>query len=161
MAEFTGFIWWQKRKIGEIMIALGCDHAAVNLKQAVMQYLEERKIEYIQFGSSGEPCDYPDVAQQVAETVVSGKAEKGILLCGTGVGMSIAANKVKGIRAAVCNDCFSTRYTRKHNDANILCMGERVIGTGLALELVEIFLETEFEGGRHQRRVDKITKLEN
>lgn len=144
-----------------IMIAIGCDHAAVNLKKAVIQYLEEKNISYQNFGSDGESCDYPDVAQQVAETIVSGKAEKGILLCGTGVGMSMAANKVKGIRAAVCNDCFSTRYTRKHNDANILCMGERVIGTGLALELVEIFLETEFEGGRHERRVQKITELES
>ncbi|MDE5885096.1 MAG: ribose 5-phosphate isomerase B [Oscillospiraceae bacterium] len=144
-----------------MMIAIGCDHAAVNLKKAVIQYLEEKNISYQNFGSDGESCDYPDVAQQVAETVVSGKAEKGILLCGTGVGMSMAANKVKGIRAAVCNDCFSTRYTRKHNDANILCMGERVIGTGLALELVEIFLETEFEGGRHERRVRKITELES
>ena len=143
------------------MIAIGCDHAAVNLKKAVIQYLEEKNISYQNFGSDGESCDYPDVAQQVAETIVSGKAEKGILLCGTGVGMSMAANKVKGIRAAVCNDCFSTRYTRKHNDANILCMGERVIGTGLALELVEIFLETEFEGGRHERRVQKITELES
>ncbi|MDE5767829.1 MAG: ribose 5-phosphate isomerase B [Oscillospiraceae bacterium] len=144
-----------------MMIAIGCDHAAVNLKKAVIQYLEEKNISYQNFGSDGESCDYPDVAQQVAETIVSGKAEKGILLCGTGVGMSMAANKVKGIRAAVCNDCFSTRYTRKHNDANILCMGERVIGTGLALELVEIFLETEFEGGRHERRVQKITELES
>lgn len=143
------------------MIALGCDHAAVNLKKAIMQYLDEQNIAYLDLGTDGEPCDYPDIAKQVADKVVSGEAEKGILVCGTGVGMSIAANKVKGIRAAVCNDCFSTRYTRKHNDANILCMGERVIGTGLALELVEIFLETEFEGGRHQRRVDKIAKLEN
>lgn len=143
------------------MIAIGCDHAAVNLKKAVIQYLEEKNIAYQNFGSDGQPCDYPDVAEAVAQKVVSGEAEKGILLCGTGVGMSMAANKVKGIRAAVCNDCFSTRYTRKHNDANILCMGERVIGTGLALELVEIFLTTEFEGGRHERRVQKITELES
>ena len=142
------------------MIAIGCDHAAVNLKNAVKAYLDEKQIAYQDFGTDGESCDYPDIAEKVCQEVVSGSAEKGILLCGTGIGMSIAANKIKGIRAAVCNDCFSTRYTRKHNDANVLCMGERVIGIGLALELVEIFLETEFEGGRHQRRVDKITNLE-
>ncbi|MBQ8079958.1 MAG: ribose 5-phosphate isomerase B, partial [Oscillospiraceae bacterium] len=93
--------------------------------------------------------------------ITSGEAERGILLCGTGIGMSMAANKIPGIRAAVCSDCFSVRYTRLHNDANVLCMGERVIGQGLAVELVDIFLHTDFEGGRHQRRVDKITALEN
>ena len=158
MAKSIGFIWWQKRKIGDSMIALGCDHAGVNLKKAVMQYLDEKNIAYLDLGTDGDPCDYPDIAKQVAEKIVSGQAEQGILICGTGVGMSIAANKIKGIRASVC---FSTRYTRKHNNANILCLGERVIGVGLALELVEIFLETEFEGGRHQRRIDKIANLEN
>ncbi len=143
------------------MIAIGCDHAAVNLKNAIKTYLDEKNIPYLDLGTSGEPCDYPDIAEKVCNQITSGNAEKGILVCGTGVGMSIAANKIKGIRAAVCNDCFSTRYTRKHNDANVLCMGERVIGTGLALELVDIFLETEFEGGRHQRRVDKISNLES
>ena len=142
------------------MLAIGCDHAAVNLKKAVMAHLDEKHIAYVDFGTNGESCDYPDIAEKVCNEIIYGTAEKGILLCGTGVGMSIAANKIKGIRAAVCNDCFSTRYTRKHNDANVLCMGERVIGTGLALELVDIFLETDFEGGRHQRRVDKITELE-
>lgn len=143
------------------MIAIGCDHAAVSLKKAIMAHLDEKNISYIDLGTDGEPCDYPVMAKAVAEKVTSGEAEKGILLCGTGIGMSMAANKVKGIRAAVCSDCFSARYTRLHNDANILCMGERVIGHGLALELVDIFLETGFEGGRHQRRVDLITKLEN
>lgn len=143
------------------MLAIGCDHAAVNLKKAVMAHLDEKHIAYLDLGTDGQSCDYPDIAEKVAQKITSGEAQQGILLCGTGVGMSIAANKIKGIRAAVCNDCFSTRYTRKHNDANILCMGERVIGTGLALELVDIFLETEFEGGRHQRRVDKISKLES
>ena len=143
------------------MIAVGCDHAAVNLKNAIKAHLDEKHIPYLDLGTDGESCDYPDIAEKVCHKIISGEAEKGILICGTGVGMSIAANKIKGIRAAVCNDCFSTRYTRKHNAANVLCMGERVIGTGLALELVDIFLETEFEGGRHQRRVDKISNLEN
>lgn len=142
------------------MIAIGCDHAAVSLKKAVMTYLDEKHIAYLDLGTDGEPCDYPDIAEKVCRKITAGEAEKGILLCGTGIGMSMAANKIKGIRAAVCSDCFSVRYTRKHNDANVLCMGERVIGAGLALELLEIFLETEFEGGRHQRRVDKISALE-
>ena len=142
------------------MIAIGCDHAAVNLKKAVMTHLDEKGIEYIDLGTDGEPCDYPVMAKAVAEKITSGACERGILLCGTGIGISIAANKVPGIRAAVCSDCFSTRYTRLHNDANILCMGERVIGQGLALELVDIFLETGFEGGRHQRRVDLIRDME-
>lgn len=142
------------------MIAIGCDHAAVALKKAVTAHLDEKGIAYIDMGTDGAPCDYPVVAKAVCEKVTSGEAERGILLCGTGIGMSIAANKIKGIRAAVCSDCFSVRYTRLHNDANILCMGERVIGQGLALELLDIFLETGFEGGRHQRRVDLITELE-
>lgn len=143
------------------MIVIGCDHAAVALKKAIMAHLNEKNIACIDLGTDGEPCDYPVIAKVVCEKITSGEAEKGILLCGTGIGMSMAANKVKGIRAAVCNDGFSARYTRLHNDANILCMGERVIGAGLALELVDIFLETEFEGGRHQRRVNLITDLEN
>lgn len=142
------------------MIVIGCDHAAVNLKNAVKAYLDEKQIAYQDLGTDGASCDYPDIAEKVCKEITSGSADKGILLCGTGIGMSIAANKIKGIRAAVCSDCFSTRYTRKHNNANVLCMGERVIGIGLALELVEIFLETEFEGGRHQRRVEKIINLE-
>ena len=143
------------------MIAIGCDHAAVNLKKAIMAYLDEKQIPYVDLGTDGTSCDYPVIAKAVCETVLSGKAERGILLCGTGIGMSIAANKFKGIRAAVCNDCFSARYTRLHNNANVLCMGERVIGQGLALELVDIFLETDYEGGRHQRRLDIISDIEN
>ena len=143
------------------MIAIGCDHAAVNLKKAIMAHLDEKQIPYVDLGTDGTSCDYPVIAKAVCETVLSGKAERGILLCGTGIGMSIAANKFKGIRAAVCNDCFSARYTRLHNNANVLCMGERVIGQGLALELVDIFLETGYEGGRHQRRLDIISDIEN
>lgn len=142
------------------MIAIGCDHAAIDLKQTIMAHLDEQGIEYINLGTDGDPCDYPDMAKAVAEKITSGECEKGILLCGTGIGMSMAANKIKGIRAAVCSDEFSAKYTRLHNDANILCMGARVIGAGLAIELTDIFLSTGFEGGRHQRRVDKITALE-
>ena len=143
------------------MIVIGCDHAAVSLKKAIMAHLDEQGIAYMDMGTDGEPCDYPDMAEALCAKITSGEAERGILLCGTGIGMSMAANKIPGIRAAVCSDCFSVRYTRLHNDANVLCMGERVIGQGLAVELVDIFLNTEFEGGRHQRRVDKITALEN
>lgn len=142
------------------MIVIGCDHAAINLKRAIMAHLDAQGIAYINLGTDGDPCDYPNMAKAVAEKITSGECERGILLCGTGIGMSIAANKIKGIRAACCSDCFSVRYTRLHNDANILCMGERVIGQGLALELVDIFLSTGFEGGRHQRRVDLISELE-
>ena len=143
------------------MIVIGCDHAAVSLKKAIMAHLDEQGIAYMDMGTDGEPCDYPDMAEALCAKITSGEAERGILLCGTGIGMSMAANKIPDIRAAVCSDCFSARYTRLHNDANVLCMGERVIGQGLAVELVDIFLQTDFEGGRHQRRVDKITALEN
>ena len=143
------------------MIVIGCDHAAVSLKKAIMAHLDEQGIAYMDMGTDGEPCDYPDMAEALCAKITSGEAERGILLCGSGIGMSMAANKIPGIRAAVCSDCFSARYTRLHNDANVLCMGERVIGQGLAVELVDIFLHTDFEGGRHQRRVDKITALEN
>ncbi|MBR1458142.1 MAG: ribose 5-phosphate isomerase B [Oscillospiraceae bacterium] len=143
------------------MIVIGCDHAAVSLKKAIMAHLDEQGIAYMDMGTDGEPCDYPDMAEALCAKITSGEAERGILLCGTGIGMSMAANKIPGIRAAVCSDCFSVRYTRLHNDANVLCMGERVIGQGLAVEQVDIFLHTDFEGGRHQRRVDKITALEN
>lgn len=144
------------------MIAIGNDHAAVTLKNAVCEHLKEIGVEYKDFGCfKGEKCDYPDKAKEVCEAVASGQAEKAILICGTGVGMSIAANKIKGIRAACCSDYFSVKFTRLHNDANVLCFGERVVGAGLATELVDVFLNTEFEGGRHATRVDKITALEN
>ena len=143
------------------MIAIGCDHAAVELKNEIVNFLKEKNIEVTDCGiKAGEKCDYHDMAEKVCGMITSGKAEKGILVCGTGIGMSIAANKIKGIRAACCSDHFSAKYTRLHNDANVLCMGARVIGPGLALELADLFINTEFEGGRHQRRVDLITKLE-
>lgn len=143
------------------MIAIGNDHAAVRLKNEIIEYFKEKGIEYKDFGcAEGEKCDYPNAAKVVCEAVVSGEAEKAILICGTGVGISIAANKVKGIRAACCSDYFSAKYTRLHNDANVLCIGERVVGAGLAKELVDVFLNTEFEGGRHARRVDLIKEME-
>ena len=142
------------------MIAIGCDHGGFELKCAVMNHLLNKKIEYVDCGCEGERVDYPDIAEAVCKKVTSGECELAILGCGTGIGMSIAANKIKGIRAAVCSDWYSAKYTRLHNNANVLCLGGRVLGAGLALELVDVFLETEFEGGRHSDRIDKITKLE-
>ena len=141
---------------------LNAIEAALTLKDAVKAHLLELGYEVKDFGiyQAGEKCDYPEKAAEVARYLRDGNAERGILICGTGVGMSIAANKVKGIRACCCSDTFSARMTRAHNDANILTFGERVVGQGLAMELVDAFLTTEFEGGRHQRRVDLITKLE-
>ena len=142
------------------MIAIGSDHAGYALKCEIIKFLEEKGVEYNDCGCNGESVDYPDIAEKTCAKVVSGEADKGILICGTGVGISISANKIKGIRAALCGDWYSAKYTRLHNDANVLCMGGRVIGAGLAAEITDIFLETEFEGGRHARRVDKIMKLE-
>ncbi len=142
------------------MIAIGCDHAGVEMKKAVIAALSEKGFEFKDMGTDGDPCDYPVMAKKVCDLVVSGECEKGILICGTGIGMSMAANKVKGIRAALCADSFSAKYTRLHNDANVMCMGARTLGVGLASELAEIFLTTGFEGGRHQRRVDLITDIE-
>ena len=142
------------------MIAIGCDHGGFELKCAVMNHLLNKKIEYVDCGCEGERVDYPDIAEAVCKKVTSGECELAILVCGTGIGMSIAANKIKGIRAAVCSDWYSAKYTRLHNDANVLCMGGRVIGARLAEEIVDIFLNTEFEGGRHAARVEKIMKLE-
>lgn len=143
------------------MIAIGSDHGGFELKQAVMKRLGEKGLEYKDFGTfTDESCDYPVYGEAVANAVVSGEYEKGIVICGTGIGISIAANKVKGARAALCGDCFSAEYTRRHNDANILAMGARVLGEGLALKIVDTFLETAFEGGRHARRVEQIAGIE-
>ncbi len=142
------------------MIAIGCDHAGYEMKKELISVLGAKGYEFKDSGCDGEKCDYPDIAEKVCEDVLSGGCEYGILICGTGIGMSIAANKVKGIRAALCTDCFSTKYTRLHNNANVMCMGARTMGTGLAAELAEIFLTTGFEGGRHQRRLDLIEKIE-
>lgn len=140
------------------MIALGSDQAGFALKQEIIKYLEEKGLEYKDYGSYDEqPCDYPVYGKKVAHAVADGVCEKGILICGTGIGISIAANKVKGIRAAVCSDCFSAEATRLHNDANIVAMGARVLGPGLAVKIVDTFLNTEFSGvERHIRRVQMI-----
>ena len=140
------------------MIALGCDHGGYPLMKEVIKYLDEAKIEYKNFGTySEDSCDYPVFAKAVAGAIVNGECEKGILICGTGIGISIAANKVKGVRAALCHDCFSAKATRQHNDANILAMGARVVGAGLAVEIVKKFLETPFSNEeRHIRRINMI-----
>ncbi len=144
------------------VVAIGCDHGGWELKNAIVAYFKEQNISYIEFGcQNGESIDYPQVAVDTCANLTNGKATCGILVCGTGIGMSIAANKLKGIRAAVCTDHFSTKFTRLHNNTNVLCLGGRVIGPGVALELVDLFLNTDFEGGRHQRRVDAIMDIEN
>ncbi|MDY4254465.1 MAG: ribose 5-phosphate isomerase B [Oscillospiraceae bacterium] len=144
------------------MIALGSDHAGFPLKEAIKKYLDGEGVEYIDCGAyDTQSCDYPLQAEKTCLKVLNGECEKAVLCCGTGIGISMAANKVKGIRAACCSDYFSAKYTRMHNDANVLCLGARVIGEGAALELVNVFLNTEFEGGRHQRRIDQLTELEN
>lgn len=145
----------------ETMIAIGCDHGGFELKKEIMKYLDEKGLEYRDYGTySTESCDYPIYGEAVARAVAGGECEKGIIICGTGIGISIAANKVKGIRAALCGDCYSAEYTRRHNDANILAMGARTLGSGLAVKITETFLTTEFEGGRHARRVALISELE-
>ncbi len=144
------------------MIAIASDHGGYELKRGVIDYLKAKGIEYKDFGCyDTSSCDYPDIALGTCKSVVKGECEKALLFCGTGIGISIAANKVAGIRAACCSDIFSAKFTRLHNDANVLCLGGRVVGIGLALELVETFLNTEFEGGRHIKRIEKITAIEN
>ncbi len=142
-------------------IAISSDHGGNNLRKEIMSLLDELNISYEDFGpQSSDSVDYPDYAKPVADGVASGEFDRGILICGTGIGMSIAANKVKGIRCALVHDVFSAKATRCHNDSNILAMGERVIGPGLAGEIVKAWLNTDFEGGRHTRRIDKISELE-
>lgn len=140
------------------MVALGCDHGGYELKQEIIKYLESQNIEYKDYGCyDNEAVDYPVYAKKVAHAVADQTADKGILICGTGIGISIAANKVKGVRAALCHDCFSAQATREHNDANIVTMGARVIGAGLAVKIVDIFLHTEFSGEeRHMKRIEQI-----
>lgn len=140
------------------MIALGSDHGGYGLKQEVIKHLQEKGIEYKDYGCySEESCDYPIYGKAVAEAVAKGECEQGIIICGTGIGISIAANKVPGVRAALCHDCFSAQATREHNNANILAMGARVIGPGLALKIVDTFLETPFSNDeRHVRRINML-----
>ena len=142
-------------------IAVASDHGGFALKEEIAKYLTEAGYDVLNLGTnSAESVDYPEYGKKCAEAVVSGQAERGIVVCGTGIGISMAANKIKGIRAALCTDYFSAKYTRLHNDANVICLGGRTIGPGSACELVEVFLNTEFEGGRHHRRVDKVMALE-
>ena len=144
-------------------IAIGCDHAALKLKNDVVEKLKKEGYEVEDFGIyEQKSVDYPDYALPVAEAVASGRADKGILICGTGIGMSIAANKVKGIRCALCSDTFSAHATREHNDANVLAFGERVVGEGLAMDIVDTFLKTPFSGDdRHVKRIAKISAIED
>lgn len=142
-------------------IAISSDHGGNNLRKEIMALLDDLQVHYEDFGpQTTDSVDYPDFAKPVAEAVANGEFDRGILICGTGIGMSIAANKVKGIRCALVHDVFSAKATRCHNDSNILAMGERVIGPGLACEIVKTWLNTEFEGGRHVRRVEKISEIE-
>lgn len=143
-------------------IAISSDHGGNQLRREICQMLTELGVEYKDFGpETDDSVDYPDYAEPVSTGVASGEYDRGILICGTGIGMSIAANKVKGIRCALVHDVFSAKATRAHNDTNVLAMGERVIGPGLAREIVSAWLDTPFEGGRHGRRIDKLTELEN
>lgn len=141
------------------MIAIGSDHAGYALKQKVMAHLEDKGMEYKDYGTySEESCDYPDFAEKVSQAIISGEAEKGILICGTGIGISIAANRHSEIRAANCTDCFMAEATRQHNDANILALGARVVGEGTALKIVDTFFETPFSyGANHVRRIGKMS----
>lgn len=140
------------------MIAIACDHGGYELKLEIIKYLEQEKIPYLDLGTdSTEAVDYPIYARKVTAAIKSGQCDKGILICGTGIGISIAANREPGIRAALCSDCFSAEATRLHNDANVLAMGGRVVGPGLAVKIVDTFLNTEFSGAeRHQRRINMI-----
>ena len=143
------------------MLAIGSDHGGYALKQIIMKHLEEKGIEYKDFGAfSEESCDYPDYGEAVGRAVASGECERGIVICGTGIGISLAANKVRGVRCALCGDCYSAEMARAHNNANMLALGARVLGEGLALKIVDTFLETGFLGGRHARRVAKIMAIE-
>lgn len=143
-------------------IVIGCDHGGFDLKNDIIKHLENRGFEVCDVGTySKDSCAYPDYAKALCQKIQSKEFPLGILVCGTGIGMSMAANKHKGIRAACCSDTFSARMTRMHNDANVLCLGGRVVGMGLALDMVDLFVDTEFEGGRHQSRVDMISAIEN
>lgn len=144
-----------------LKIAIGSDHGGFYLKKIIMDHLEEKGILYEDVGCfTSDSVDYPDIAFPLAKRVAKGEFDRGIIICGTGIGVSIVANKVPGIRAAVCSDCFSAKASREHNDANILALGERVIGPGLAKEILNVWLEAEFQGGRHETRVNKIKTLE-
>lgn len=150
------------RKDRIMKIGIGNDHSALEMKKEIIAFLEEKGHEVVDYGTnSAESCDYPVYGEVVARAVAAGEVEQGILICGTGLGISLAANKVKGIRAAVCSEPFTAKMARAHNNCNILAFGARVVGPELAKMIVETWLNTDFEGGRHQRRVDLITDIEN
>jgi ribose 5-phosphate isomerase B len=158
---YNTFEGWQLAEKRSMRLALGCDHRGRNLKRLVVDALTERGDDYQDFGSNDTAAvDYPDIARRVAEAVAKGEFKFGVLVCGSGIGMSIAANKARGVRAALCQDVFTASRARQHNDANVLCLGEDVVGPGLAKEILRTFLDTEFEGGRHAVRVEKIRSLE-
>ena len=143
------------------MIAIGCDHGGLNLKNYIEKFLEGKGIEYKDMGTyTSDSCDYPDIAKSVCDKVVANECECGILICGTGIGMSMAANKIDGIRAAHVTDTYSARMTKEHNNANVICLGERITGCDLALDIVDSYLNAEFLGGRHENRVNKVMELE-
>lgn len=147
--------------MNRVTIAIGSDHGGYRLKEEIKKVLDNKGIPYQDFGTHAtDSVDYPDIAESVGQAVVTGTCDKGILICGTGIGISIAANKIKGIRAALCHDVYSAQMAREHNDANILALGERVVGVGLALAIVDKWLEADFAGGRHAERVKKIMALQ-
>jgi len=147
--------------MNKIRIAIGSDHAAVAMKDGIAQFLADAGARVEDMGTTGtESVDYPDFAARVGDQIVRGEAQVGILLCGTGIGMAISANKIPGIRAAVCHDVTTARLAREHNDANVLCIGARTTGALVAMDMVRAFLQAKFEGGRHQRRVEKIRAIE-
>ena len=142
-------------------IAIACDHGGLNLKNKIIAHVKADGHEVVDFGTNtADRCDYPDFALLAAEAVASGECERGIVVCSTGIGVSIVANKVPKVRCAHCHDCYSAEFTRLHNDSNVLALGEKVVGEGYALKIVDTFLNTKFDGGRHQRRIDKITAIE-
>lgn len=141
-------------------IGIGSDHGGYELKESIKEYLTEEGIQFVDYGTNSlESVDYPDYGRAVAEAVINKEVDKGILICGTGIGISITANRIKGIRCALCTDSYSAKMSRMHNNANILALGGRVLGVGLALDIVKTFLDTEFEGGRHERRINKIDDI--
>lgn len=143
-------------------IAIACDHGGLDLKNEIKKYLKDNNYEVIDFGTDSlESCDYPDYSLPASEAVACGQCEMGILICSTGIGVSIVANKVKGIRCAHCHDTFCAEFSRLHNDANMLAIGAKVVGAGYALKIVDVFLNTHFDGGRHARRINKISDIEN
>ncbi len=148
-------------KKGDIL-GIGCDHGGFELKNQIIAHLKENGVEVKDFGAyDAGSVDYPDIAVKVTDAIIKGEVKLGVLVCGTGIGMSMAANKVKGIRAAACSETFSAKFTRLHNDANVLCLGGRVIGPGIACEMVDLFINTDYEGGRHDRRVAAVMAIEN